>query len=224
VRKANRSFAKQLLLIVVLGVVSCVVSTFLYSLAGYGFSYTGVESRALFGASWSFAVVLFALLACVLIQSSIVLRSALVVSAVALVVVMAQAQRTAVDEWAYVWQQERSVLAAAPLGVISRIPHSAAILYIGPSYYKSIAIFGASWDLTAAVFAQKPLRETRSAYQDLTNIYPATEIYKWSWDGSYLIQDCPGYWIQKFAATQLYVWDYKTSRIDEVGPGFRWPP
>lgn len=220
----QRPLIKMILLIALLAVTSFCISTSIYSLAGYGFTYTGVESRTLFSASWSLSIAFFGLLACFFIRANVVLRGGLLLSAIGVVVLAAYAQHTTLQDWAHVWQQERTIVAAAPVAEISQLPPDSSILYIGPSYYKSIVIFGASWDLTHAVFARKPLSDKRKPHQGLITIYPATELYKWSWDGSYLIQNLPGYWTQTFPAAHLYVWEYAKSRIDGLKPGFKWPP
>jgi hypothetical protein len=224
IRKAQRSFFKAVLVIVLLGVTSFCISTSIYSLAGYGFTYAGVESRTLFSASWSLSIVFFGSLACFFIRASTTLRSALALSAIAAVVITALAQHATLQDWAYIWRQEQTIVAAAPALEISRLPPESAILYVGPSYYRNIVIFGASWDLTYAVFARRPLSENRKPHKGIITIYPATELYQWRWDGSHLTQELPGYWTQKFPATHLYVWDYTKSRLGGTEPGFKWPP
>jgi hypothetical protein len=159
-----------------------------------------------------------------MIRANAILKGGLVLPAIGIVVTAAVAQHATLQDWAYVWQQERRIVAAAPVNEISRLPTGSSILYVGPSYYRNLVIFGASWDLTYAVFSRKPLSENRKPDQGVITIHPATDLYKWSWDGSYLTQDLPGYWTQKSPVAHLYVWDYTRSRLNGVGAGFKWPP
>lgn len=224
IRKSQRSLAKAVLLVLLLAVVSFGISTTVYSLAGYGFTHAGIESRSLFPASLALSIALFGLLACSMVRANAVLKGGLVLPAIGIVVTAAVAQHATLQDWAYVWQQERRIVAAAPVNEISRLPTGSSILYVGPSYYRNLVIFGASWDLTYAVFSRKPLSENRKPDQGVITIHPATDLYKWSWDGSYLTQDLPGYWTQKSPVAHLYVWDYTRSRLNGVGAGFKWPP
>jgi hypothetical protein len=224
VKKSQQPLVRQIFGIVLLSITTFGVADFTYSLAGYGFTSIGLESRTLLSPSLSFSVGVFGLLACCFIRGNRALKAGLALSAFGVVTVMALAQHARVDEWAYVWQQERTILAAAPITKIKQLPIQSAVLYVGPSYYKGLAIFGAYWDITPAVFASKALSVNRKAFEGLTPIYPATDLYNWNWDGTYLTQDCPGYWTQRYPAAHLFVWNYLESRFDEVRSGYRRPP
>ncbi len=224
IRRTHRTLVCHITLIELMAITGLGISALIYSVAGYGFTFAGMQARTLFSPSWSLTIGFFGLLVCFFVQGNVILRSGLVLSAVGIVLAMVAAQHAIVEEWAHVWLQERNVLAATPIAEIRQLPRDSAILYVGPSYYRDIVVFGASWDLTAAAFAMPGLSENRRPHQGLTTIYPATKLYKWDWDGSYLRQNCPGYWIQKYPAKHLYVWDYTKSHFYEVPPQFAWPP
>jgi len=148
----------------------------------------------------------------------------LVLPAFSIVFLNAIAQKRWVEDWASVWTQEKQVLAQTPIEEIRRLPPDSRVLYIGPSYYREMVIFGASWDITGAVFSLSPLNQSRKAYQRLTSIHPATTLYNWTWDGTNLIQDCPGNWTVSYPAARMFVWNYDQHRMFEAERGFRWAP
>jgi hypothetical protein len=135
----------------------------------------------------------------------------------------ALAQRSQLQDYAYVWDQEQTILAHAPAAAIKALPNDSRVLFIGPSYRGDLVIFGAYWDITGAVFSRPPLNQDRQAYQGLTMMDSATTLYRWSWDGKNLIQELPGYWKETRRTTHVFVWNYDDDRFFEAEPGFRWP-
>jgi hypothetical protein len=134
----------------------------------------------------------------------------------------AVAQKAVVSDWAIVWRQEQQVLEHVPVAEIKSLPPDSRVLYIGPSHYHNMVVFGAGWDMTAAVFSVPGLSRGRKAFQGLTWIHSATMLYNWSWDGERLTQDCPGYFTSSFPAKHLFVWNYDQGRVFEVEKGFRY--
>ena len=220
----HRPLCSRILALLGLSFATLLISTFTYSIAGYGFAPFGIDSRTLFSASWSFTIGIFALLFCIIVPGFWMLRAGLLFSVVCLITLLTFAQHLQVDDWATVWKQERAIIAAAPVEDIRRCPPDSAILYVGPFQYKHIVVFGGSWEITPAVFSRKPLSENRRPYQGLTSIYPVGDSYTWAWDGTTLSMQLPGYWVQKFPAKHLYVWKLGTKTLETAQPGYRWPP
>ncbi len=222
--------------IFLVGAASLVVVTFLYSLAGYGYSVNGLEARTLHPASWAIAVMFFALVSTPFLRdpgrsegtrSPLLLRSAVfflglsvVAAAGVLIFLNSVSQKAALADWASVWDQEKAILQNAPVDKFKSLPPDAHVLFIGPSYYHGLVIFGAEWDLTAAVFSLPQLSRGRSAYLGLTTIHTATELYTWKWDGQTLFQELPHYWTHTFPVRRFFVWDYDHRTLNEVQPGY----
>ena len=222
VKRAAQPLCRRVLGLLALSLITFLVSSFVYSLAGYGFAQFGMESRTLFSVSWSFTVAFFALFCCIGVPALGFLRLGLVVSGLGLITFLAATQQRQVKDWAEVWQRERRILAVTPIDEIRKCPPDSAILYIGPATYRSITVFGATWSLTPAVFSLSPLNQGRRPFRGMTQFHP-TEGYVWTWDGSTLLMDLPGYWIQKFSAKHLYVWRVESAHLEEVQPGYRLP-
>ncbi len=209
--------------VITLSLVSIPVFSMIYALAGYKISFSGLTSRTLNGISWAVAVLLYGLLS--VISSS--KRRAIVipgtVAAVLFVVVCGLAQQLHVSEFAAIWQAENAILARAPIKQIESLPKDSQtnILYIGPSYHGSMAIFGAVWDLTGAVFSLPELRGWQSPDRPSVHIHPAAS-YKWSWDGSALTQELPGYWSYQYPGKTFYLWNYGEGRLIQTSAGFHW--
>jgi hypothetical protein len=112
------------------------------------------------------------------------------------------------------------VLARAPVEKLKVLPRDSRVLYIGPSYYHDMVIFGADWDTTGAVFSLPPLSRGRLHNQGMVPIHAAA-IYNWRWDGKNLIQEEPGYWTLRFSATRLFVWNFERGDLVEAAAGYR---
>jgi hypothetical protein len=136
------------------------------------------------------------------------------------------AQHLHVLELAAVWREENAVLRRVPVQQIRALPRGTGIrvLYIGPSYYGEMSIFGAFWELTGAVFSLPELRDLQDPDRRTIHIHPATALYNWSWDGSELTQEYRGYWKTMFPGKALYVWNYDEHRLLPVEKGFQWNP
>lgn len=207
-----------------LAVASFLLADLTYSLAGYGFSGIGLSSRTLFSASFAFVLAFAACADGWLSDRRRWLRGCGLALAGAVILMAARAQMARVAEWAHAWRDETAILAAAPVEQIAGLDERDAILFIGPSYYKGIVIFGASWDLTGAVRANALARAGKGAFQGVVSIYPATESYQWRWKNAELSQELPGSWSMKYRAERLFVWDFRQSRFYQVSDGFTWPP
>ena len=212
--------------IIALGLASIPVLCLVYALASYAIAFTGLTSRTLSGISWAFAVLLYGLM-CVIFEAR--RRPIVVTGAVAtllFVVLSGMAQQLHTLEFAALWRKEKTILQRVPVEQVRALPQDSEthILYIGPSYYGDIQIFGAVWELTGAVFSLPELREWQRPGQHTVHIHPATTLYNWSWDGAELTQDCPGYWKYRFAGKALYVWNYDENRIFQAEKGFHWNP
>lgn len=209
--------------VITLSLVSIPVFCMIYALAGYRISFSGLTSRTLNGISWAVAVLLYGLLSVILLSKrrAIVIPGA--IAALLFVVVSGLAQQLHVSEFAAVWQAEKAILARAPVKQIESLPKDSQtnILYVGSSYHGNMAIFGAVWDLTGAVFSVPELRGWQRPDQRSVHIHPVA-TYNWSWDGSALTQELPGYWSQKFAGKALYLWSYDEGRLIQAQAGFRW--
>jgi hypothetical protein len=230
----ERRSASGAVSIFLMGASALVGMTLIYSLAGYFYSVRGVESRTLFGASWAITVMFFALVSTVLLANNpahtairaapfFLLKFSLIAAAFALIALNGVSQRAALADWAYVWEHEQAILKQVPVEKIKALPPDSRILYIGPSYYNSLVIFGAYWDLTAAAFSLPELSRGRTAFQGLTTIHAATTLYHWRWDGQELFQELPPYWTMTFPASHLFIWDYDQRSMSEAAPGYEYP-
>jgi hypothetical protein len=208
---------------IALSLLSIPVFCVIYALAGYQISFDGLMSRTLNGISWAVAVLLYGLLSVILLSNRRAIAVPGAIAALLFVVVSGMAQQLHVSEFATVWQEEKAILARAPIKEIKSLPKESQtnILYIGPSYHKDLPIFGAVWELTGAVFSLPELRGWQRPNQRSVHIHPAG-TYNWSWDGSALIQELPGYWKQEFAGKAFYVWEYDEGSLIQTQAGFHW--
>ena len=222
-RKAPGGYLGHLLGIVTVAGVVLLFSDVTYSLAGYGFTSVGIGSRTLFPGSLSLAAVFFALCSCWIAGTAQYWKAVGVLAATAVIVVTALGQRDRVAEWAQVWQREREILSVAPVEQIGRLTKDSAVVYIGPTYYKGIVIFGAEWDLTGAIFAQDPEKKGHP-YDGSPVVLPFVEGYKAGWDGASLLWELPGRWERRIPVKHLYVWKLGKPVLEETSAGFSWPP
>jgi len=223
-RDSERLFRGYLVGVMAVALATLILSDAIYSVAGYGVSSLGVGSRSLFAASLSFTIAFFALICSAFIPGARVVRVALLASSAGLVLVLALAQYHRVQEWGYAWREELRILRGAPVDEIKRLPVQAAILYAGPSEYHGMVIFNVEWDLTAAVASRSPLKQNRRPFEGLHAIYPAGNQFTWSWDGMTLWKRRSGSRGRAFPVRQLFLWRDGAARLQEVAPGFRWPP
>jgi hypothetical protein len=222
VKKVTWRYRGHVLGIVTLAGVILLASDVIYSLARYGFSSIGTDSRVLFSPSLSFTLVFFAACSCWVVGSARYWKALGALSASAVITVTALAQRERVAEWAHVWQEERRILSVAPAEQIGSIPKDSAVLYLGPTYFKGIVIFGAEWDLTGAVFTQNPHTKGHP-YDARPAIFPFVDGYRAAWDGATLLWELPGFWQQKVPAAQLYLWRLGKPTLEPASPGFTLP-
>ncbi len=222
-RKAPGRYLGHLLGIVTAAGVMLLASDVTYSVAGYAFTSLGIGSRALFSASLSVAVVFFALCSCWMVGSARYWGAVGVLAASAVIVVTALGQRERVAEWAHVWHLEREIVSAAPVEQVGRLSRDSAVVYVGPTYYKDLVIFGAEWDLTGAVFAQDPLKKGHP-YSGTPAVLPFVDGYKAAWDGATLLWELPGYWQRRIPVKHLYIWRLGKPCLEEARAGFSWPP
>jgi hypothetical protein len=222
--KRQGAGAARVLGIVGLGLSWILFGTATYALAGYGYTGEGLTARTLVVATAATAVLFFAAVATLLLLApSRWAAGVLLGAALSIVCLNAWAQNARLATWVSVWGMEREVLSHTPLREIQALPPGARILYVGPSYYRGLVIFGADWDITGAVFSLPPLSENRKAHQGLRMIHAATTMYDWTWDGETLVQTCPGYFVSKFPTASLYVWDYERRLFYPVEKGFHLP-
>lgn len=211
---------KRILGIFLMGTIALPVAVLTYALAGYDASAVGVGARTLQGVSWALAIIFFALVSMLLLSHSKLVRLISLVTLLAIIVLSCIRQEHVVEDWAFVWRQEKEVLAHTPIEKMKTLPRGSRVLYIGPSYYRGMVVFGADWDITGAVFSLPPLSRGRRHHQGLTQIYSAA-IYNWRWDGQNLIQEKPGYWTVSYPATRLFVWNYDRGEVVEAAAGYR---
>lgn len=211
--------------VITLSLSAIPVTCVLYALAGYRIAFAGMASRTLTGVSWAVAVLFYGLLAVILLARHRAVAVTGVTAALLLVVTSGMAQQLHVSELAAVWRDEKTILAHVPVEQIRSLPKDSPIniLYIGPCYNGDTPIFERVWELTGAVFSLPELREWQSPEQRSVHFHPAAH-YNWSWDGTALIQELPGYWKDRFAGKFLYIWKYDEGRIFPVEKGFRWSP
>jgi hypothetical protein len=222
--ESERLYCSYLAGLMAAAVAIFLISTIVYSAAGYGFGSLGMESRTLYPGSFAFTIAFFALLSSSFLSGARFRKAGLLTAAAALVLFLAVAQRHRVQEWAFAWREELRILKSAPLDAIQHLPSQAAIFYVGPSSYRGVVIFGEEWDLTAAVAAQSPLNRNRRPYQNMHSIYPAGDRRTWVWDGVTLSRTKPGVPQQTFPVQQLYLWRQDVPNLQQIERGFRWPP
>jgi len=218
-----RRLAARILGMMLLGASVLPISTLTYSLAGYSYSAQGIDGRTLLGVSFGVTLIFFSLISTLLLSRGSLITIGLLAAALSIVYVDAVAQKAVVSDWAIVWRQEQQVLEHVPVAEIDSLPPDSRVLYIGPSHYHNVVVFGADWDITAAVFSVPGLSRGRKAFQGLTWIHSATMLHNWSWDGERLVADRPGNFTSFFPAKHLFVWNYDQGRVFEVEKGFRYP-
>jgi hypothetical protein len=209
-----------ILSVVILSVVAVATTTVVYSVASYRISFLGNMGRTAFCISLASSIAFFALVSTAALFESRGLRAILLAVGAAIILIDCAPLHTQVAQWAFVWSEEKRVLQNTPTDQLVKLPVGSRVLFIGPSYYRDVVIFGASWDITAAVSSLPVLSDRRKAYQGMTDIHPATDMYNWSWDGKTLVQELPQYWVLRFPAAHLYVWNFKESRVFEAAPGY----
>ncbi len=218
-----RLFRCYLIGLMAVSVAIVLISTTIYSAASYGIASVGLGSRTFYAASLAFSIAFFALVCSVFLQGSRAAKLSLTSAAGGLILVLALAQHHRVAEWAHAWREEVRILQNAPVDDIKSLPAQAAIFYVGPSDYHGVAIFGVEWDMTAAVASRSPLNQNRLPYQDFHSIYPATNRFHWTWDGTTLSKMRSGKLVQTFPVRQLYLWRDGTAHLQPVAKGFQWP-
>jgi hypothetical protein len=218
-----RRLAARILGMFLVGASVLPICTLTYSLAGYSYSAQGIDGRTLLGVSFGVTLIFFSLISTLLLSRGALITIGLLAAALSIVYVDAVAQKAVVSDWAIVWRQEQQVLEHVPVAEIDSLPPDSRVLYIGPSHYHNVVVFGADWDITAAVFSVPGLSRGRKAFQGLTWIHSATMLHNWSWDGERLVADRPGNFTSFFPAKHLFVWNYDQGRVFEVEKGFRYP-
>jgi hypothetical protein len=210
--------------IVALGLAAMPVFCATYALAGYRIVFGGFESRTLAGVSLAFALIVYGMLSVCLSAGCRATAVTASVAALAFAVAGGMALQLHVLEMAAVWREEKTVLSRVPIGQIRALPGDSGVevLYIGPSYYGEIPIFGAYWELTGAVLSLPELRDSRNQHR--VRFFPATSFYNWSWDGANLTRKPPGTWQAEIGKRALYVWNYDEDRLFRVERGFEWNP
>jgi hypothetical protein len=215
---------KRLLGIFLMGTVALPVAILTYSLAGYGVGTVGISARTLQGVSWAMTIIVFSLVSMLLLPHGKLARLTSLVALLSIIILNCIGQERLVEDWAFVWRQEKEVLAHAPIERLKNLPRGSTVLYIGPSYYHGMVVFGAYWDITGAVFSLPPLSRGRRHYHGLTQIHSAATEYVWHWDGKDLIQEEPGYWTLNFPAKRLFLWNYERGDVVEAPVGYRIGP
>jgi hypothetical protein len=211
---------KCLLGVFLMGTTALPTAVLTFSLAGYGMVAAGVNARTLLGVSCAITIIFFSLVSMILLPRAKLVNALLLAGPLAIVILNCIGQERLLEDWAFVWRQEKEVLARAPVEKLKTLPRDSRVLYIGPSYYHDMVIFGADWDTTGAVFSLPPLSRGRLHNQALTPIHAAA-IYNWRWDGKNLIQEEPGNWTLRFPATRLFVWNFERGDLVEAAAGYR---
>jgi hypothetical protein len=213
---------KRLLGILLTGAFGVPVALLTFSLAGYGASTVGINARTLQGVSWALAVVFFSLVAMLLLPHGKLARLISLAAILAIIILDCIGQKRLVDDWAFVWSQEREILAHSPTAKLKELPPGSRVLYIGPSYYHGMVIFGANWDITGALYSLPALSRNRRRLDEGTNwIHSAATEYNWRWDGQNLTQEEPGAWTKVFPTTRLFIWNYERREVVEAAAGYR---
>jgi hypothetical protein len=210
--------------ILALGCAAIPVLCATYALAGYRIVFGAFESRTLAGVSVEFALIVYGMLCVCLSAGRRVTAVVSSAAALAFAVAGGMALHLHTLELAAVWREETAVLRRVPVEQIRALPADSAseVLYIGPSYYGEIPIFGAYWELTGAVLSLPEMRDSRNRRR--VRFFPATSFYDWSWDGANLTRDPPGMWQAQAGKSALYVWNYDEGRLFRVERGFEWNP
>lgn len=196
-----------------------VCSATVYALGGYAISAQGFMSRTTYGLNFALALGVFGLVQFGAAAHSAYIRGATLTVALAAIALLGYHQLRALSDFAHVWHVQQEVIRAFPAAKLAGVPHEGTgVLYIGPSYYRNIVIFGATWDLTGAVNNRDG--DKRRPYTNLLWFYPATANYNWQWQEGKLTQELPGYWKQSNPLQRLYVWDYYRGTLEPAEEGF----
>jgi hypothetical protein len=205
--------------VLLMGVFAATAAVLTFSLAGYGISSVGVMGRSLQGVSWAVAIIAFSLSSLLILPHGDIVRGIFLTALLSIVFTNCVWQAHAVDVWAFVWHQEEEILKRAPTDKIKTLSAGDRVLYIGPSSYRGMVIFGANWDISAAVFSLPALSHDRKNHEG--NMIHSASDYNWTWDGKSLTQERPGSWSQMFPATGLYIWNYDRGEMSEAKAGYR---
>ncbi|HEY4361699.1 MAG TPA: hypothetical protein VGN17_12045 [Bryobacteraceae bacterium] len=221
--RSRREATASALGLLLVGAFAIPITIFTYSVASYAVNAVGLQSRTFFPVSWALTMMVLGGVWLLLQMRWKGVGVLLLAVPLGIVYLDGIAQRSVLDEMAYVWNQEQDVLAHAPVKALRDLPADSRILFVGPAYYDGIAVFAADWDVTGAVYSVPGLSEGRAAFQRLGQIHSATTLYQWSWDGKNLVQNLPGYWKETRPAAHMFLWNYDGNRFYEVEPGFHWP-
>jgi hypothetical protein len=220
VHAKKRCAAAELAGLLIFSVVAVATTTVIYSVASYRISFLGNMGRTAFCVSLALSIAFFTLVSTAALFESRALRAVVLAVGAAIILIDCVPLHTQVARWAFVWSEEKRVLQNTPTDQLVKLPVGSSVLFIGPSYYHDVVIFGASWDITAAVSSLPVLSHGKKPYQGMTDIHPATDMYNWSWDGKTLVQELPQYWVLKFPAAHLYVWNFEQRKVFEATPGY----
>ncbi|MBI5689762.1 MAG: hypothetical protein HZC55_06655 [Verrucomicrobia bacterium] len=224
-RVPNRPLARKVVTLVLAALALAATAALVHALAGYRLTSAGVMSRTTYSLSLALALPVLAAAHFAGVPPWLAARRPLGVVAAGVAALLAAGQFLAVSCWASVWRLQREVLAAMPVERIRRLsPAEDRVLFVGPAYQDHLVVFGAEWDLTAAVRHRPELAPGRRAFTDVVRIHPATAQYVWHWNGSVLTQDCPGYWVRRFPVKRLHLWNHYTGTFSVAAPGFRFTP
>jgi hypothetical protein len=119
---SERLFRGYLVGLMAVAVATLILSSAIYSAAGYGLASLGVGSRTFFASSLSLTIAFFALICSAFIPGARIAKVVLLTASASLVLVLALAQYHRVEEWGYAWREELRILRGAPVDEINRLP------------------------------------------------------------------------------------------------------
>ncbi|HET7885974.1 MAG TPA: hypothetical protein VFL62_07095 [Bradyrhizobium sp.] len=214
--------------------------TLLYSLAGYGIIGTGYMSRTSIGISfWLAWGVFYAVTSANAWSGWLVLRNFAAlrhrwgyVFGLPFLGLLAVSLADQHSIWAGASSAMKAVIDKAPTERLAGIPGDAIIIYVGPSSYRGLQFLG-DVEMTSALFRQypglrKPLENAPaqpapylvpSLGQTIQHFAVQGVGLRFRWTGHELVEESPGFWSEKYPASQAWLWDFDHDVVRPVLPG-----
>lgn len=190
--------------------------TAVYAMAGYSVTGRGLLSRTTMSLNVWLAIAVCAILGVLMTQPRWLARPA-VAWALGLGVLLFTAQLGRVQEWAASWAIGQRVLNNVPIADLEDSEPDAFILYVVPEGTSDVAVFGAAWDLDAAMKYRYPQLGSR-------HFRPTVPFWTNEWDGQTYTQACGVYWSYGVRCREMWLWDPLKGVMSLVLPPFRYPP
>lgn len=206
----------QLAMVLVACAAGVVLIATAYATVGYSFAGRGFLSRTTMSLNVLLAIALAAVIGVLLRQSRWLARLTLA-WAFGFGSLLFTTQTIRLQAWIDSWATGREVLENMPVSDLEATGKHAFILYVVPEGMCEVAVFGAAWDLNAAMRYRHPQLSGR-------NFRPTVPIWLNEWDGRALTVSCGDIWSYSVPCTELWLWDPLEHLLVIASPPYRYPP